>query len=64
MGKIDRDMSKCNGCGICVKACPLQAISVSDFTNTSGYNVVKVDDEECVGCGTCYRVCPNHVFAI
>ena len=45
------DLERCNGCGLCVKDCPVSAISLSDKK--------AVIDQTCVECHTCFRVCPR-----
>ncbi len=42
--------SSCNGCGICIRKCPVQAISRTDAKVT--------DEERCISCMRCVRVCP------
>lgn len=42
----------CIGCGTCVSACPVQALSLQD-----GH--VVWDKTKCCGCDTCLRVCPH-----
>ena len=42
----------CIGCGICVKNCPNQAVTVSDFHAV-------IDQDKCVGCGVCAEKCPK-----
>ncbi len=42
---------KCTGCGECVRACPVEAISIKN--NKSFINGLK-----CIGCATCIAVCP------
>ncbi len=49
---------KCAGCGICLRACPAQAIS-------GGKRLIHViDQEKCVKCGTCLDVCPERFAAV
>lgn len=45
----------CIGCGICVKNCPEQAVTVSEFH-------AHIDQEKCSGCGTCAEKCPKKVI--
>lgn len=43
----------CNSCGLCISACPSQAISL-DKKN----ECVMVDEVRCQGCGECMAICP------
>lgn len=42
---------KCNGCGLCVKDCPIECMYLAEKLAVIG--------SECVRCRTCVRVCPR-----
>ena len=49
---------KCQGCGICLRACPVECI-VGDKRM-----VHVIDQEKCIKCGTCLEVCPERFGAV
>jgi len=52
------DPDKCQGCGICIRACPTDAIS-------GGKRMVHIiDQSKCIRCGTCLEVCPTRFSAL
>jgi Fe-S-cluster-containing hydrogenase component 2 len=52
---VQIDGEKCTGCGLCVDACPVEAISLEN-------DKAKVDAEKCVDCGQCVEECPNEAI--
>jgi len=49
---------KCEGCGICLRECPSEAIS-------GGKRMVHIiNQEKCSKCGTCLDVCPTRFSAV
>jgi len=59
IAEVDEDL--CVGCGICIKICPYNAISMDDN------GIAHVTEASCKGCGLCGATCPekaitNHHF--
>ncbi len=51
---------RCKSCGLCIKCCPKNIISLSEKNNLKGYKAARViDAEKCNGCGHCYIICPD-----
>ncbi len=50
----------CRGCGICVDACPREAIEMNVIGASQNLNAPKLifDPEKCYLCGICYNLCP------
>ena len=49
---------KCEGCGICRRACPVEAISGDRRM------IHIIDQTKCTKCGTCLQVCPERFSAV
>ncbi|MCD6532703.1 MAG: 4Fe-4S dicluster domain-containing protein [Deltaproteobacteria bacterium] len=51
--------SDCNGCGKCVIACPVEAMSLVSANNPvkPEMKVAKLNEDICLGCGVCVRTC-------
>ncbi len=53
------DQTTCNGCGGCVRLCPVEAMTL-DSANDPRHpkrKVARVDHNRCLGCGVCIRAC-------
>ena len=55
LGEKPKIGEECNGCGICERACPAQAISIEKI-GKSGRG--RVSEERCTRCGLCISICP------
>ncbi|OEF97445.1 4Fe-4S dicluster domain-containing protein [Desulfuribacillus alkaliarsenatis] len=58
------DAITCTGCGKCVKACPINAISITTIKQDKELSnitrkVARIDEDICLGCGVCVRSCPK-----
>ncbi|MBW2203000.1 MAG: 4Fe-4S binding protein [Deltaproteobacteria bacterium] len=53
---VQIDETLCNGCVLCMKACPTKAIRIKEdrLAEIQGY---------CIDCGECARVCPRGAVA-
>ncbi|MFW6113780.1 MAG: DUF362 domain-containing protein [Actinomycetota bacterium] len=51
-GEVRVDAEKCDGCRICTKACPVEAITMVD-------DLPEVDTERCIACFCCAEACPR-----
>ncbi len=49
---------QCAACGMCMKGCPLGAITIP-----LGITAV-VDEDRCVGCSKCAKVCPASIITM
>ena len=52
------DKKICVACGVCLKACRKEAISIYKGC------FAQVDAEKCVGCGLCAKACPANCITI
>jgi NADH-quinone oxidoreductase subunit F len=52
------DQSRCKGCGICLRNCPVEAISGEKQKPHT------INQAKCTKCGTCLEVCPENFGAV
>ncbi len=59
------DKNHCKGCELCVKACPMQILSMSRDITLRGYFYAQMHDpSRCIGCRICALVCPDVAITV
>jgi len=56
----------CKACSLCVKRCPMEALSLQEFSqakNNKGKASV-LEADRCIGCGVCAYKCPTGSLAL
>lgn len=55
------DEAQCNGCGKCVTACPVEAMTLVSTNDPQHPKMkkAKLDADICLGCGVCVRACSH-----
>ena len=49
------DQQICTGCGVCIDACPVGALSLVD-------GKARIEPDQCNECSACVRVCPQEAI--
>jgi ferredoxin len=59
-------LESCNGCGKCVSACPVEAMTLVSANNPHhpGQKEARLNEEICLGCGVCTRTCPKQGISL
>jgi ferredoxin len=60
------DEMKCNGCGKCVTACPVEAMTLvsTNDPHRPKMKKAKLDEDTCLGCGVCVRACSREGLSL
>lgn len=57
-GAVGFDQDKCNGCSLCVQACPSNALEVVEK------KAKMIEPNECMACGDCQAICPKEAITV
>ncbi|MFO7982299.1 MAG: 4Fe-4S dicluster domain-containing protein [Desulfuromonadales bacterium] len=55
------DADRCSGCGLCLKACNVEAIGLSEG---QGRGRAMIDESVCLGCGACISGCNSEALSL
>lgn len=58
-GTVVMNSEECKGCGLCVAACALGVLHLSENLNRCGYHYAEYQGHGCNGCGLCFLTCPE-----
>ena len=60
------DENTCNGCGKCVNACPVEAMTLVSTNDPRHPKMkkAKLDEDVCLGCGVCVRTCGHSSMSL
>ena len=58
-GLVVIEPEECKGCDLCVAACPVNVLRLTEGFNAHGYHPAEYSGSGCTGCGICFYVCPE-----
>lgn len=56
----------CVSCGICVQACPVSCLAMTNIRKQGKYDkpCPEIAESGCIGCGLCQKACPMDVIVM
>ena len=63
-GRISVLEEYCKSCGLCVEACPVKVLRISDHINSKCYRPVEQFKEGCIACKLCATTCPDAAIEV
>lgn len=56
----------CVRCGICVQACPVSCLAMTNIRKQGKYKkpCPETAEDTCIGCGICAKACPMDVISM
>ena len=60
------DLKNCLSCSICVQACPVSALSLTQEGKSGKYSNLfpELAPGACIGCGSCVKCCPMDCISL
>jgi ferredoxin len=58
------DLADCVGCGLCVAACNVKALSIENDEGKHEKSRARVAATSCLGCGACISSCPTGALSL
>ncbi|MBP1636154.1 MAG: 4Fe-4S ferredoxin iron-sulfur binding domain protein [Acidobacteria bacterium] len=60
------DAARCTGCGLCVEACPVEAMALvsANDPGAARRKAARVNEDLCLGCGVCVPACRQRGLAL
>ncbi|MFP4589147.1 MAG: ferredoxin family protein [Candidatus Acetothermia bacterium] len=64
-GRVEIDIERCKGCGLCIQACPHDVLDFSGKLNSNGFDYAEPrNPDDCVGCAFCGMICPDVAITV
>ncbi len=59
-GRVQIDAAKCNGCNMCVRACPSNVLALEQ----KKARMIASGAVQCMACGDCAAICPDEAITL